>query len=228
MSFGYRRASTKKEVKVSIVPTLWKTFGGPFLFASLLQLAEDIIAFLSPVLLGYTIAFVDSSKGDDRDRPEFWKGIMYAFSLFLVASVQTLIFTQFFHRMYMVGLRIRTALISAIYRKSLVVSNATRKESTIGEITNLMSIDADRFTELLLYINLIWSAPLQISIAMYFLWSILGPAVLAGLAVMLISMPISGILLNVIRKCYAKQMANKDERIKLMNELLNGIKVRIL
>lgn len=209
---------------MSIVPTVWKTFGGPFLFASLLKLTEDVIAFISPQLLGLTIDFIDSSKGENR--PEFWKGIMYAFLLFIVATIKTLIFTQFFHRIYMVGFRIRTALISAIYRKALVVSNEARKESTIGEITNLMSIDADRFTDLLLFIHLIWSAPLQIIIAMYFLWSILGPAVLAGLAVMLISMPLTGILLNVIRKCYTKQMANKDERIKMMNEVLNGIKVR--
>lgn len=116
--------------------------------------------------------------------------------------------------------------MSAIYRKSLIVSNATRKESTIGEITNLMSIDADRFTELMLYINLIWSAPIQISLALYFLWSLLGPSVLAGLAVIIISMPFTGVLLNMIRKCDTIQMANKDERIKMMNEVLNGVKAR--
>lgn len=176
-----------------------------------------------PQLLGLTIDFVDSSKGESR--PEFWKGLMYACLLFIVASLQTLLFTQFFHRMYTVGFRIRTALISAIYRKALVVSNATRKESTVGEITNLMSIDAGRFTEIMLYIDLVWSAPFQISLAMYFLWSMLGPAVLAGLAVMLISMPVTGVLLNVMRKCFTKQMDNKDERIKMMNEVLNGIKV---
>lgn len=86
-----------------------KTFGGPFLFASLLKLAEDLVAFISPQLLGLTIEFVDSSKGEDR--PELWKGLTYAFLLFIVASVQTLIFTHFFHRMYIVGFRIRTVSV---------------------------------------------------------------------------------------------------------------------
>lgn len=178
-----------------------------------------------PQLLGLTIGFVESSKGDTL--PAFWKGMMYAFLLFIVASLQTIIFNQFFHRMYTIGFRIRTALTSAIYRKALIVSNATRKESTVGEITNLMSIDAGRFSEILLSIDLVWSAPFQISLAMYFLWSMLGSACLAGLAVMLISMPITGVFLNMQRKCYTKQMANKDERIKMMNEVLNGIKVRV-
>lgn len=208
---------------VSILPSLWKTFGGPFLFAWLLKLAVDIITFILPQLLGLTIDFVDSSKAENR--PEFWKGIMFAFLLFTVASLQTLLYTHFFHQMYTIGFRIRTALISSIYRKALVVSNATRKESTVGEITNLMSIDAGRFTEIMLYIDMVWSAPFQISLALYFLWSMLGPAVLAGLAVMLMSMPITGVLLNMMRKCFTKQMANKDERIKMMNEVVNGIKV---
>ncbi|KAJ6647722.1 Multidrug resistance-associated protein 1 [Pseudolycoriella hygida] len=216
--------STKKIATLSIVPVMWKTFGVSFLFATGLKLAEDIILFVSPQLLGLTIDFIDSSK-EEEDRPELWKGFLYASLLFVVASLQTVVFTHFYHRMYMVGFRIRTALISAIYRKALVVSNAARKETTVGEITNLMSIDADRFTDLLLYINLAWSAPLQIAIAMYFLWSKLGPSVLAGFAVMLLSMPITGVLLNVISNCYTKQMAYKDDRIKMMSEILNGIKV---
>lgn len=221
--FFHPRKSSKDKPTQSIVPVMWKTFGGSFLFATALKLGEDILLFVAPQLLGLTIDFVDSSKSDDR--PQLWKGFMYAILLFVVASIQTLIFTHFYHQMYMVGFRIRTALIGVIYRKSLVVSNATRKESTVGEITNLMSIDADRFTDLLLYINLVWSAPLQIAIAMYFLWSILGVSVLAGVAVMMLSMPITGIILNMLRKLYTKQMANKDNRIKMMNEILNGIKV---
>jgi len=45
----------------------------------------------------------------------------------------------YFQRMFIVGMRIRTALISAIYRKSLNLSNSSRKGTTVGEIVNLMS-----------------------------------------------------------------------------------------
>jgi ATP-binding cassette subfamily C (CFTR/MRP) protein 1 len=54
------------------------------------------------------------------------------------------------------------------------MSNTARKESTVGEIVNLMSVDAQRFTDLTAYLNMIWSAPLQIALALYFLWGILG------------------------------------------------------
>lgn len=54
------------------------------------------------------------------------------------------------------------------------MSNSSRKESTVGEIVNLMSVDAQRFIDLTAYLNMIWSAPLQIALALYFLWDTLG------------------------------------------------------
>lgn len=159
-----------------------------------------------------------------EDEP-MWRGYLYAGLLFGVASTQTLFLAQYFHRMFLVGLRIRTALISAIFRKALVLSNAARKESTVGEIVNLMAVDAQRFMDLVTYLNMIWSAPLQISLAIYFLWQILGPSVLSGLAVMIILIPVNGVIANKAKNLQIKQMKNKDERVKLMNEILNGIKV---
>lgn len=164
------------------------------------------------------IAFIEGEE-------EMWKGYFYSVLLLLTAILQTLILSQYFHRMFLVGLRIRTALIAAIYRKALRMSNAARKESTLGEIVNLMSVDAQRFMDLTAYINMIWSAPLQIALALYFLWEILGPAVLAGLAVMIILIPVNGLIANKVKTLQIRQMKSKDERVKLMNEVLNGIKV---
>lgn len=79
--------------------------------------------------------------------------------------------------------------------------------------------------DLTAYINMIWSAPLQIGLALYFLWAILGPSVLAGLAVMIILIPVNGFIASRIKTLQIRQMKNKDERVKLMNEVLSGIKV---
>lgn len=73
---------------------------------------------------------------------------------------------------------------------------------------------------------MIWSAPLQIALALFFLWGILGPSVLAGLAVMIVLIPVNGLIANRVKTLQIRQMKYKDERVKLMNEVLNGIKVR--
>ena len=54
------------------------------------------------------------------------------------------------------------------------ISNSAKKESTVGEIVNLMSVDAQRFMDITTYINMLWSAPMQIILAIYFLWNLLG------------------------------------------------------
>lgn len=214
----------KKEI-TSIMPPIVKSFGGVFLFGALMKLICDVLTFAQPQVLSLIISFVEDFADDDSERQPEWKGILYSALLFITAAAQTFILGQYFHRMFVVGLRIRTALINAIYRKALVISNATRKESTVGEIVNLMAVDAQRFMELTTYLNMIWSAPLQIALAMYFLWLQLGPSVLAGLAVMIILIPVNGVIANRIKLYQIRQMKYKDERVKLMNEVLGGIKV---
>ncbi|XP_055685130.1 multidrug resistance-associated protein 1 isoform X4 [Lutzomyia longipalpis] len=213
----------KERKTASILPAIVKAFGPTFLFGAMLKLFQDILTFVSPQVLRLLINFVGTSG--DENPEEDWKGIFYAVLLFVVASTQTLFLAQYFNRMFFVGLRIRTALISAIYRKALVLSNSARKESTVGEIVNLMAVDAQRFMDLTAYINMIWSAPLQIALALYFLWDILGPSVLAGLAVMIILIPVNSVIANKVKTLQIRQMKNKDERVKLMNEVLSGIKV---
>ncbi|KMY89969.1 multidrug resistance-associated protein 1 isoform X1 [Drosophila simulans] len=210
----------RKKGMASIMPPIYKSFGGVFLFGALMKLFTDTLTFAQPQVLSLIISFVEAQEAE----PE-WKGILYAVLLFVLAAAQTFILGQYFHRMFIVGLRIRTALINAIYRKALRISNSTKKESTVGEIVNLMAVDAQRFMELTTYLNMIWSAPLQIGLALYFLWQQLGPSVLAGLAVMIILIPVNGVIASRIKTYQIRQMKYKDERVKLMNEVLSGIKV---
>ncbi|XP_017782317.1 PREDICTED: multidrug resistance-associated protein 1 isoform X1 [Nicrophorus vespilloides] len=211
-------SGSKKKKSASILPALIKSFGPTFLFGAMLKLMQDILAFVSPQILKLLISFVENKEYS-------WRGFLYAGLLFGTAIVQTLILSQYFNRMFIVGMRIRTALVAAIYKKALRMSNSARKASTVGEIVNLMSVDAQKFVELTAYLNMIWSAPFQIILALYFLWQVLGPSVLAGLAVMIILIPVNGFIANRVKDLQIKQMKNKDERVKLMNEILSGIKV---
>lgn len=56
--------------------------------------------------------------------------------------------------------------------QALVITNAAKRSSTVGEVVNLMSVDAQRFMDLTTFLNMLWSAPLQIMLALYFLWQV--------------------------------------------------------
>ncbi len=48
------------------------------------------------------------------------------------------------------------------------------KESTIGQIVNLISVDLQRFMDIPAFLQLLWSGPLAILISMILLWQQLG------------------------------------------------------
>lgn len=149
-----------------------------------MKLIQDFLTFAPPQLLRLIIKFVDDSSSDGintmQETEPLWHGIFYSLLLFIVVSAQTLLRTHYFYRMNLLGVRIRTSIIGAVYKKTLLLSNSARKESTVGEIVNYMAVDAQRFIDIITYINIIWTAPIQIGISLYLLWNILGPSVLVG------------------------------------------------
>uniref|UniRef100_A0A673A0R2 Multidrug resistance-associated protein 1 n=1 Tax=Sphaeramia orbicularis TaxID=375764 RepID=A0A673A0R2_9TELE len=201
----------KKTKEPSLLWALCLTFGPYFLISCLYKIIQDILMLL--------IHFVNNSNTPS------WQGFFYTALLFICTCVQSLILQQYFHVCFVSGMRLRTAVIGAVYRKALVISNAARRTSTVGEIVNLMSVDAQRFMDLITYINMVWSAPLQVVLALYFLWQNLGPSVLAGVAVMILMVPVNAVIAMKTKTYQVAQMKSKDNRIKLMNEMLNGIKV---
>ena len=122
-------------------------------------------------------------------------------------------------------MRIRTCLISAVYRKSLVLSSCAKKDSTAGEIVNLMAVDSQRFIDLLPFVSFLWTAPIQIAITLFLLYNEMGLAVLGGLVVMIICIPVNSYVTALVKSIQTKQMKLKDQRLRGLNEILNGIKV---
>ncbi|KAM9424656.1 LOW QUALITY PROTEIN: ATP-binding cassette sub-family C member 3 [Pholidichthys leucotaenia] len=209
----------KVQRQPSFLRALLKAFGPYFLIGSAYKLLQDVITFVNPQLLRLLISFIKEEGAPN------WRGYVLAFLMFFTALLQTLILHHHFQYCFVTGMNVRTAVIGAIYRKALVITNAAKRSSTVGEVVNLMSVDAQRFMDLTTFLNMLWSAPLQIVLALYFLWQNLGPSVLAGVAVMITLIPFNAFIAMKTRAYQVEQMQHKDARIKLMNEILNGIKV---
>ncbi|XP_078474764.1 multidrug resistance-associated protein 1-like [Lampetra planeri] len=204
-------------------PSLWRAlcrcFGGYFLVGSFLKLFQDLLQFIGPMVLSLLIRLVESPATPS------WQGYSLAVLLLASACVQSLVLQQHMHVCTVTGIRTRSALTALVYNKSLVMSNAAKKSSTVGEIVNLVAVDAQKFNELPIYLNMLWSSPFQIVLAMYFLWQTLGPSVMAGVAIMILLIPVNGFIAVKTRSLQTEQMKLKDRRVKLMNEMLGGIKV---
>jgi len=151
------------EKKISIFPGLLKTFGVPFFVGSFLKITYDVLTVFNPQVMKLMINYVETYARVNQSDPtiplqpeERWKGFFYAILLLVATIFQSLLLSQYFERMFVVGMNLRTALISTIYKKSLRMSSSAKKESTTGEIVNLMSVDAQRFMDLTPYLNMLW------------------------------------------------------------------------
>uniref|UniRef100_A0AC34QBL2 Uncharacterized protein n=1 Tax=Panagrolaimus sp. JU765 TaxID=591449 RepID=A0AC34QBL2_9BILA len=203
----------------SIIMPLFKTFRWPFLAGAFYKLLFDLMQFVPPQVLKHLINFIEN-----EDQP-LWVGVGLSLFLFTVALVQSMILHQYFHNMFRLGMNIRSILTSVVYRKALFLSNKARKNRTVGEIVNLMAVDIQRIQDLTSFINLFWSAPLQIILSVYFLMRLLGVAVIGGLAVLILMAPLNYFISIKMRDFQVQQMKFKDERLKMTAEALNGMKV---
>ncbi|KAL3268300.1 hypothetical protein HHI36_007418 [Cryptolaemus montrouzieri] len=215
-----KRIKTKKNPnpKVSILPICLQAFLSTFILAITLRFSSDVLGFVSPQILSLLIQFV-------KRREEHWKGFFFAVLLFSAGTIKSLLSAQYNQKANIIGLRIRVALNSTIYRKSIKISNRVRRNYTVGEIVNLISCDTKNIAELPSNVISVISAILQVFIALYFLWEILGIAVFAGLTVMIFLIPINSFVSNRLKSLQMKKMRNSDLRIKLTNEVLSNFKV---
>uniref|UniRef100_A0A8C1PG59 ABC-type glutathione-S-conjugate transporter n=1 Tax=Cyprinus carpio TaxID=7962 RepID=A0A8C1PG59_CYPCA len=159
----------------------------------------------------------------DEDAP-MWKGFFYASLMFLLSCLQSVFNHQYTYTCFTVGMRVKTAVMGLVYRKSLVVNSAARRTCTVGEIVNLVSADTQKLMDFVVYFNAVWLAPIEVTLCLFFLWQHLGPSALAGIATVIFIFPLNGFIARQRSKLQV-QMKYMDGRVKLMNEILNGIKI---
>ncbi|PWZ02347.1 putative YCF1-vacuolar ABC transporter [Testicularia cyperi] len=209
-------------------PAFWTTlayaYGGPFLFAAVLKSAQDALAFVQPQILRKLLQFVQSYDEEGSESRSPTQGYLLSAALFCVAVTQTSFLHQYFQLVFVTGMRVRAGLVSAIFKKSLRLSNEDRGSRATGDIVNLMSVDATRLQDLCTYAHVAWSALFQMTLAFVSLYNLLGWPSFVGVAIMVVSVPLNTALARYLRRLSEKQMKVKDKRTRLMNEILTNIK----
>ena len=111
-----------------------------------------------------------------------------------------------------------------MFAKALVLSTSALGKRSVGEITNLMSVDSTRLQDLTPYLHAVWYSFFQIGLALYFLWNQMGTASLGGVFVIVVSIPLTGRISLYLKKLQTDLSVVRDERVKVTNEILAGIK----
>ncbi|POR37584.1 ABC transporter [Tolypocladium paradoxum] len=212
------RAELDRRKEPSIWRALFHGFGRAYVQALLFKAGADIFSLLQPQLLRSLMSFVGSRQGNLSN------GIAIASAMFLVSVAQSLCLHQCFQRLSYTGIKVKSALLSTVYAKSLKLSNGARAAKSTGDIVNLMALDTQRLQDAIQFSQHLWSAPLQMILCVASLYQLLGLSMLAGVAVMILMIPINRFLTRAIKTLQKQQMQNKDARSNLIAEVIKMMK----
>ncbi len=219
--YSYRSSKTSKYKKKepSIGRSLAMAYGTDFLKAGILKFIHDANVFVGPIVLHGLIEFLR-----DKNAP-LSRGLYLTLAVTASQTIMSFCLRHYFFKCYLTGLRMRTAIVVSVYKKSLVLSTTERQRRTVGEIVNLMTVDAQRIQDLTTYLHAIWYSFFQIGMSIYFLWKQLGPSCLGGVAIILIMVPVNKIIAAWMGRLQKRLMVSRDERLNVNNEVLSSMKV---
>lgn len=178
-----------------------------------------VSSYVGPYLIDDFVNFLSQKKSKSLG-----SGYLLALAFLGAKVVETVAQRQWIFGARQLGLRLRAALISHIYQKGLVLSSKSRQSHTSGEIINLMSVDVQRITDFIWYLNTIWMLPIQISLAVYVLHNSLGFGSLVALGATLVVMAVNIPLTRIQKGFQSKIMEAKDDRMKSTSEVLRNMK----
>ncbi|XP_071395438.1 ATP-binding cassette sub-family C member 10 [Centroberyx affinis] len=218
-SSRYQEEPLELDGEVGLLRVLHKAFGLRYYMLGLLKLVGNMLGFAGPLLLSSLVAFME-----EEGAPVSW-GAWCALGLFASSLLSAFLQNIFVFEVSKVALSARAALVSAIYGKALRVSGSSLARFTLGEVVNFMSTDSDRVVNFFRSFHELWSLPFQFSIALYLLYLQVGVSFLGGLAVALLLVPLNKVLASRILDNNKHMLRYKDSRVKLMTEILFGIRV---
>lgn len=205
----------------SLTRVLCRCFGWKIMAYGLILAATELFLRLTqPLFLGRLIRFFN--PGSDITKEEAYG---YAAAVILCSAFNIFVIHPYMMAILHMGMKIRVACCSLIYRKALKLSKTALGETTAGQIVNLLSNDVNRFDVAVIFVHYLWLGPLETIIVAYFLWNIVGVSALIGVASLLLFIPLQGYLGKKTSTYRLKTAIRTDERVRLMNEIISGIQV---
>ena len=217
------RSTTKVRRAVAAV------IGWQFWWAGCIKIVNTGLQFSFPLLLNAILSFIEDSQAGRIPENAPWydtyRGYWLSAILFVAMAAKAVTENMYFHKVYRAGYQARVAVSVAVYNKSLRLANAERQDTTLGELINLMQVDATKIEMFVPQVHVLWDGLLQIAGYMAILYTLIGWPCFAGMLLMVAAGPIQGV---IMKKMFGRnhQMAKfTDQRVKTTNEALQGIQV---
>ncbi|CAG9840924.1 unnamed protein product [Diabrotica balteata] len=213
----------KNELKKSKPSFLWAllvVFRLELFYYAFFNIFSDIIKIAQPMLISRLVSYFQ--PGATTNKTEIY---INAFLIVIASLIQVTSVHNYQMLVMSLGMKVRVASCALIYRKALKLSKTALAETTIGQMVNLLSNDVGRFDFSAQHIHNVWLAPCETIIVMILLYFYVGPTGLIGCVFLLSFIPFQMYMAKLTSQYRLKTAIRTDERVRLMNEIINGIQV---
>lgn len=189
--------------------------------------------------------FVAKIREAYPDIDERFEAYFYALLIIITSALNVLCVHAYMLHQIHLGLKLRVAMCSVIYRKSLRLSKAALGETTVGQIVNLLTNDVGRFDQAMLFIQYLVIGPIETIVITYLMYqeviffksfsdivnsitSIFFQIELSaifGVIFMFLFIPLEAYFGRKTSELRMRTALITDKRIRLMNEIIQGIQV---
>ncbi|KAK7294326.1 hypothetical protein RJT34_17215 [Clitoria ternatea] len=201
---------------------LWsviRTFFKENILIAFYALIRSVSMVASPLIL---YAFVKYSNSTDADIKQ---GFAILGFLILTKVVESVSQRHYCFDSRRSGMKMRSALMVAVYQKQLKLSCSARRRHSTGEVVNYIAVDAYRLGEFPWWFHITWTSVLQLVLSTSLLLGVVGVGALPGLVPLLICGLLNVPFAQILQNCQAQFMITQDERLRSTSEILNSMKI---
>uniref|UniRef100_A0A8C7QBK0 Cystic fibrosis transmembrane conductance regulator n=1 Tax=Oncorhynchus mykiss TaxID=8022 RepID=A0A8C7QBK0_ONCMY len=199
-------ASAKK--KPRLLRALSRCFLWPFVFYGILLYFGEASKTVQPQLLGRIIGSFDPIHAPEREQ-----GYYLALGLCLLFTARFLLLQPAIFGLHHLGMQIRIALFSLIYKKTLKLSSRVLDKISTGQLVSLMSAHLNKLDESLGLAHFVWITPLQCILCVGLIWELIEVNGFCALAALT--------LLGIIQACLSQKMGpHRQKRAGLISRRL--------
>lgn len=147
-----------------------------------------------------------------------------AVGLFFLALTSTLSVHHLFYNQVGMSIKGHTALRAIIYEKAMRLARSERAEVPSGAIFTLVSTDSGRILSWLQFLHALWYHPLQVAIALFMLFQLVGVAALVGAVSLVLPLILVSAVVRAQNRIRREILAITDRRVGFTAEVIAHIK----
>ncbi|KAF9516365.1 hypothetical protein BS47DRAFT_1371770 [Hydnum rufescens UP504] len=195
--------------------------GWDFWVGGVCKIIGDTARSCAPLASKVLIKYAQQRADPHKPKPHIGKGIGSALGLVILTIMSSIFQHQWFWRSMTSGLHARTALINSLYTRSLNFTPKARTIHSNGTLVNHLSTDISRIDYFFQWFHPTWTSSIQATL----LCAQMGPAALAGFAMLLLLVPVEAKAMKLQLRMRQSSMKFTDQRAGLLREILGAMRI---